>query len=98
MRSITLASSLLMLAACSTTKAPIKPAVEQVPVEIAIPVATGCIATNGRPAPVKPLRQQMKPDAWAKLAPGAKAAAIQAQAGIRMNTEDLDRAATSACK
>jgi hypothetical protein len=98
MRSITLASSLLMLAACTTARAPIKPQVEQVPVEVAIPVATGCIATNGRPDPIKPLRDQKPLAEWNKLAPGAKAAAIQAQAGIRMNITDLDRAATSACK
>lgn len=50
------------LVGCSTTKAPIKPQVEQVPVEVVVPVATGCIADTGRPARPKPLNQQMTAD------------------------------------
>lgn len=88
----------LALAACAHTQAAIKPAVEQVPVVVNVPVATGCIADAGRPAPVKPLLKLYTPPVWNALAPGAKAEAVRAQAGVRMNYEDQDRAATSGCK
>lgn len=87
----------LALAACATTQ-PRPPIVETVTVEVPVPVATGCIATGGRPAPVKPLNEQTARDDWYKLAPGAKANAVKGQAGDRMNNADLDRAATSGCK
>ena len=99
MRSTRTAFSLvtvLVVTAC-TNRAAIKPAVEQVPVNVAVPVATGCIATTGRPALVVPLKSALTTEQWNKLAPGAKAAAVQVQAGERMNNADLDRVATSAC-
>ena len=88
----------LIVSACANHISAIRPAVEEKPVEVVVAVATGCIATKGRPAPVKPLKSTLTLEQWKKLAPGAKAEAIKAQSGTRLNYEDTDRAATSACK
>lgn len=102
MRFTATASSLiaaLALAGCTTTKV----ITEEVPVEVLVPVATGCVAdTDGdgegdRPDPVTPLRDTIPESDWEARAPGAKAETIRAQAGRRMNYEDQDRAATSGC-
>ena len=99
MRSILWASSLaLALAGCASTKSAIKPQVEQVPVEVVVAVATGCIDAKGRPAVPARLQDRYTPEQWAALAPGAKAEAFKAQAGERMNYGDLLYASTSACK
>lgn len=67
------------------------------PVPYAVPVATGCIDPKGRPAVPTSLRGTITPEAWAAMPPGAKASAVQAQAGRRLSYEELDRAATSGC-
>lgn len=68
------------------------------PEPYAVPVATGCIASTGRPTKPPPLNQRYTPEQWAAMPPGAKAEAATAQAGARMNYEDDDAAATKGCK
>lgn len=63
--------------------------------EVKVAVATGCVVK--RPDPVQSMNSKMPMDQWRLLAPGAKASAVQAQAGERMNYEDALRASTSAC-
>lgn len=103
MRFTATASSLIIvlaLAGCTTTKI----ITEEVPVEVLVPVATGCLPdTNNdgvgeRPDRVTPLRDTIPEEDWEARAPGAKAETIRAQAGRRMNYEDEDRAATSSCQ
>lgn len=65
--------------------------------EVPVMVPTACVAEQGRPAKVAPLNRAVRREDWAKRAPGAKARAIQAQAGRRMNYGDELAAATSAC-
>ena len=60
-----------------------------------IAVAAGCVVD--RPAPIVPLRDRVPPAEWAARAPGAKAQAIAAQAGRRMNHQARTDAATSGC-
>ena len=60
-----------------------------------VAVAVGCVVD--RPDPVVPLNQRMTRDEWVARAPGAKAEAIKAQAGRRLNYEDAERAATGRC-
>lgn len=60
-----------------------------------IAVAAGCVVD--RPAPIVPLRDRVSPAEWAARAPGAKAQAIAAQAGRRMNHQARTDAATSGC-
>ena len=60
-----------------------------------IAVAAGCVVD--RPAPVVPLRDRVPAAEWAARAPGAKAQAIAAQAGRRMNHQTRTDAATSGC-
>lgn len=93
MRSITTASSLALLAACAGQAPRAEPAVEYR--EAAVPVATGCVVD--RPAPVMPLASRVPAAEWARRAPGAKAQAVRAQAGQRLNYEDALRASTSGC-
>lgn len=97
MRFTATASSLIIalaLAGCTKTRI----ITEQVPVEVYVPVATGCVAETGRPDRVTPLRDTITEDEWQARAPGTKAETIRAQAGRRMNYEDEDRAATSGCQ
>ena len=66
--------------------------------EVPIAVATGCIGKDGRPEAPTTLKQRYTKEQWASLAPGARQAAVQAQAGARMNYEDALRASTSGCQ
>jgi hypothetical protein len=98
MRSIKLASKLslmglLALGACTT---PGEIRTEYIEVPMAVP--TGCVAEGGKPEVTASLRDRYTAEQWAALAPGAKANAIRAQAGRRMNYEDALRAATAACQ
>lgn len=63
--------------------------------DAAVAVAAGCVVD--RPAPIVPLRERVPPAEWAARAPGAKAQAIAAQAGRRMNHQARTDAATSGC-
>lgn len=64
--------------------------------EVAVAVSAPCV--SGRPAAVPSLRDSIPPSVWAARAPGAKAAAIEAQAGDRMNYQDRLNAATAGCR
>lgn len=96
MRYIIWASSLILLAGCANNP-PIKPVPLEVPVEVAIPVATGCIPPGATPTRPLSLKGRYTTEQWAALAPGAKQEAIKAQAGDRMNYTDRLQAATSGC-
>jgi hypothetical protein len=72
-------------------------ALAEKPMPYAVPVDAGCIGDKGRPTPPEPLNRRYTAEQWAALAPGAKAAAVAAQAGARLNYEDEDRAATAGC-
>lgn len=67
-------------------------------VEAPIAVATSCVDAAGRPSVPPALRERYTPQQWAALPPGAKAKAVEAQAGRRLNYEDEDRAATAGCR
>lgn len=92
MRFITTASSLLLLAACAHAPAA-EPAVQYR--DAAIAVTVGCVVD--RPAAPAPLSARISSAEWAARAPGAKAQAVRAQAGIRLNFEDRLAASTSGC-
>jgi hypothetical protein len=87
---------LCTLAACSGDKPPAT--VSEKPVPYAVPVDAGCIGDKGRPEKPQALKQRYTAEQWAALAPGAKASAVAAQGGARMNFEDEDGAATAGCK
>jgi len=93
MRSIATASSLVLLAACAGRPPRVEPTVEYR--EAAVAIATGCVVD--RPAPVTPLSSRVPAGEWARRAPGAKAQAVRAQAGQRLNYEDALRASTAGC-
>lgn len=82
----------LLIAGC-TGQTP-EPRVVLKPVPVATPV--GCVV--GRPVEPQALAERIPDDVWATLAPGAKARAVEATAGERMNYVDELKAATSACK
>lgn len=63
--------------------------------EAKVAVSAGCVVD--RPEPVKPMNQQVSKEQWDALAPGAKAQAVKAQIGERLNYEDNLRASTSGC-
>lgn len=86
------AASSVMLGGC-TRRAIAEPEVrfETVPVPVAVP----CVV--GRPAEPISLNKRIPSTEWAKRAPGAKAQAVAAQAGERMNFSDRLAAATSGC-
>lgn len=86
------AGVLIALSSCTST--PAEPRVEYRTVPVA--VSAGCVVE--RPEAVVPLNQQVSSDQWGALAPGAKAEAVLAQAGDRLNYEDRLEAATSGCK
>jgi hypothetical protein len=93
----------MIAAACATLAACGGPgarpaAVAEKPAPYAVPVAAGCIGDKGRPSPPTPLNRRYVPGQWAALAPGSRASAVAAQAGLRLNYEDEDRAATTGCK
>ncbi|MGR6329200.1 hypothetical protein ACU5AX_09050 [Sphingomonas sp. XXL09] len=87
-----MASSLLLLAACAG-RTKVEPEIQYR--EAAVAVAVGCVVD--RPAPVAPLNQQVPAAEWAARAPGAKAQAMRAQAGRRLNYEDRLAASTASC-
>lgn len=88
---------LLLLAACGGDQ--VKSAGEDAPPQpYAVPVATGCIGTEGRPPAVQTLKERYSDAEWAAMPPGAKAAAVAAQGGERLNYEDRLKASTSACR
>jgi hypothetical protein len=93
MRFITTASSLVLLAACAgRTPAP-EPEIRYQDVPVAI--ATGCVVD--RPTPPASLSSRVPAAEWTRRALGAKAQAVRAQAGQRMNYEDALAASTSGC-
>ena len=92
MRSIATVSSLVLLAACAHAPAP-EPTVQYR--DAAIAVAVGCVVD--RPPAPAPLVARISSADWAARAPGAKAQAVRAQAGIRLNFEDRLAASTSGC-
>lgn len=81
----------LLVSACAGKP---EPKIVLKPVPVATPV--GCVVN--RPAPPETLLARIPDDAWAMLAPGAKARAFEVQAGEKMNYLDELAAATSACK
>lgn len=83
---------LIALAGCKTT--PVEPEIRYETVYV--PVSVGCVVD--KPAPVRPLNEQIAPEQWGALAPGAKAEAVKAQAGDRLNYSDELEASTSGCK
>lgn len=68
------------------------------PLSFAVPVSAGCVAATGRPEKPQPLNRRYTAEQWAALAPGAKANAVAAQGGARLNFEDEDSAATTGCR
>lgn len=96
-----LAVSCLALVGCATTKSspdlpPTEPSV--VIREVNIPVPVGCVSDKGKPDPVVPLSQTIPDEEWAVMPPGAKAQAVKAQAGKRLNYEDELAASTASCE
>lgn len=87
-----LASAGLLIAGCAGQTP--EPRVVLKPVPAATPV--GCVVN--RPTPPQTLLERVRDETWNALAPGAKARAVEAQAGERMNYADALKAATSACK
>lgn len=85
--------ALLLFGCAHAPSTPPEPAVVFREVKVAVP--TGCVVD--KPGEVKPLNQQVTADQWNALAPGAKAEAVAAQAGTRLNYEDRLRASTSGC-
>jgi hypothetical protein len=95
MRYATLAISLIpLLAGCGGHVA----AVSEKPVPFAVPVAVGCVGKDGKPTPPEPLKQRYTDAQWAAMPPGAKAQAVAAQGGARLNYEDSLRASTAGCR
>lgn len=86
------AALLIALAGCAS-RPPAEPAINYV--EVPMPVPAPCVVD--RPAPVVPMNAQVAAADWAARAPGAKAQAVRAQAGRRMNHADALAAATSGC-
>lgn len=87
--------AMLIISACARTAPP--PIIEIKTVEVPIPVATGCIAKEGRPRPLPSLRDSIILQKWQALPPKSKAANIEAQAGRRLNYVDQLSAVTSGC-
>ncbi len=81
------------LSACTRTVTVTEEKFTKVP----IMVPTACVGAQGRPDQVAPLNRRVSGQEWVQRAPGAKAKAMQAQAGRRMNYADELAAATSAC-
>ena len=92
MRILIAMAAVAVLAGCATNPTP-PPAI--VYKEKDVPVSVGCVV--GRPAPVIPLNKTVDAAHWAALAPGAKAEAVHAQAGRRLNYEDKLSASAAAC-
>ena len=82
----------LLIAGCAG-KTP-EPKIVLKPYPVATPV--GCVVD--RPTPPVTLLMRISDEAWSALAPGARARAVEAQAGERMNYQDALATATSGCK
>ena len=95
MRFAILVFSLLALAACATAP---KPPAEVINRPYPVVVPGPCIAPTGRADKPITLKERYTDAEWASLPPRAKASAVQAQGGERLNYEDKEGAATSACK
>ena len=87
----------LTLAACGGGGEQPKSAGETAPERYAAPVAVGCVGREGKPAEVQPLNQRYSDEEWAAMPLGAKASAVAAQGGERLNYEDRQRASTAGC-
>jgi hypothetical protein len=96
MRFATLAFSLTALLAGCGEQHPA--AVSEKPVPFAVPVAVGCVGSEGRPAPVQTLKERYTDAQWAAMPPGAKAQAGAAQGGAHLNYEGSLRASTAGCR
>lgn len=81
------------LAGCAGRAPPPEPAIVYRDVPTA--VAVGCVVD--RPVAPDALRVRVPAAEWAQRAPGAKAQAVLAQAGRRMNHETAAAAATAGC-
>jgi hypothetical protein len=86
----------MLVAGCSPTLQRVEPEVEYR--EVPVAVATGCISGEGRPAKGQTLKQQYSAAQWRAKPVGAKAEAVKARAGERMNYADALESATSGCK
>lgn len=93
MRHILVIALVAILSACMARAPAPEPAVSFR--DVAVPVAVGCVVD--RPAAPAPLRDRVPADAWAARAPGAKAQAVRAQAGRRLNFESALDASTVGC-
>lgn len=91
---ISLSVAVLLLSGCGAKPERPKASFNTIPVA----VATSCVDPKGRPAVPPTLKQRYTAEQWASLPPGAKAQAVAAQAGARLNYEDEDRAATAGCR
>ena len=92
MRYVATAFSLILIAGCTKTVTEERIVYQDVPV----PVPVGCVVN--RPTEPDPLRARYTDAQWAALAPGARAQAIAAQAGDRLNHTQAQAAALSGCK
>lgn len=82
----------LALAGCGGSQARPEVHYETVPVVVTAP----CVV-NRPTAPVS-LKQAIPDAQWAQMPTGAKARAVEAQAGRRLNYEDRLEAATAGCR
>lgn len=73
-----------------------KPEIETVYKQVPVAVAVGCVVD--RPESPLSLNARVSADEWGQRAPGAKAASVEAQAGIRMNYQDRLEASTAGCR
>jgi hypothetical protein len=95
LKQLIIAATALALTSCGNGPRPnAEPGIVYQQVKVAVPV--GCVVDA--PAAVMALKQRISDAQWAELAPGAKAEAVKAQAGARLNYEDALRAATSGCE
>lgn len=84
---------LTLLASCAGNRKP-EPEIryQQVPVAVAAP----CVVD--RPAEIAAMNVRVPSGEWAARAPGAKAATVEEQAGMRLNYEARLAAAVAGCK
>lgn len=81
-----------LLAGCGGNQADPETAYRQVPVAVAV----GCV--KDRPEPPASISERVPAEEWVARAPGAKAASVEAQAGIRMNYQDRLAASVAGCR
>lgn len=82
----------LLIAGCAGKQAEPQKVYQRVPVA----VSAGCVVD--RPSPVPALNQRVSQAEWDARAPGAKASAIEEQAGERLNYQDQLSGAVAGCK